>query len=441
MTNNASEFINNRILEFQEMPKSNKTGNWYFLLNESLLKNKKLLQEFSKDCNPTQNQEDFARSVSIHNIFKFMKNDGYLTTLNNNIENFPIIEKTNYPFPDNVMFEPQLNLNLLRIVLNLLEETFSIVINTANEEEINDVKKNIESERKLLTERISVIQTELQKTPDILTKNIYSEKMQSNKPRVSIITNSYNLHKFVDETIRSVSNQDYEKIEHIVIDAASTDGSLDLIKKYTNIIIKSEKDTGYPDGFWKGLRLARGEYITQCSVSDGYASTSWIKRCVETLDNNKDISLVWGLPQHLTEDSKAGLICYRQFYYSAAPQKQDMFNYWLRSGFHYPEGNFCVRKSVIFKCYPTVDECKEGVWDWLEFCYRFNSLGYLSMYIPTVANFARTHGNQSCEQLVKNGEAKAKRNNYFSKISDFKHKMSTGLIKFNFIDPEGSIVS
>lgn len=433
---------------------------FYYLRHHFFFHNK-LVSTFSEDYRPTQNQMDYIGSISLDSLFKHFngillwlktedRNDSqnnnlkvlfqeYSALVKENLENFPKIGNFSSDSVENIRFEPFLNCNLLKINKICLQE-LSLIIDRQkdNNQIIIDLRNIVSSELNVHDQRINEIESELAKTTNILTNTLNAGAKKQDKPKVSIITVSYNLEKFVEETIRSVANQNFKEFEHIVIDGGSTDDSIELIKKYPNVILVSEKDTGYPDAFWKGLRLARGEYIMQCAISDGYATTEWIKKCVEILDKNKDISLVWGFPQNLTEKSRQGSISYPQFHYNEAPQKQEMFNYWLKTGFFYPEGNLCVRKSVMLKCYPTIEECKKGIWDWLEFSYRFNSLGYVSMHLPTLANFGRTHDNQLGEQLTKEGETKIRANNYFQKVNYYKIKLLTGLVRHDFIDSEGN---
>lgn len=408
---------------------------WPSFLYEKLLSHNNLLKEFSESCTPNQNQIDFARSISLHKTLKFLK-----TSMQ-----FPQINAASYNFPDNIRFEPILNLNLLKLSLESLEKTLCALNEvTGAEQIITDVKKVVGSEIFLIEKRMSEIETEINKIPEILTQeraplNKYDP---NKKPKISVITASYNLAPFVEETMRSVSNQNCDDFEHIVIDGASADDSLRLLRKYPNIILISEKDTGYPDAFWKGLKIAHGEYILQCAISDGYATTEWLKKCIEILDKNKDTSLVWGFAGRLTEDSKLIAVARPQFHYEQAPKKENMFKYWLKTFFFYPEGNLCVRKSVMLKCYPTVEECKkDNILDWLEFSYRFNRLGYISTHIPILANFGRTHGNQLGERLGIHGILKGKYTNYKRKTSSYRMKLLLGTDKHQFIDSNGKILN
>jgi glycosyltransferase involved in cell wall biosynthesis len=86
---------------------------------------------------------------------------------------------------------------------------------------------------------------------------------ENNLPVVSIITVVYNSVDFIERTILSVINQLYPKVEYLIIDGGSTDGTLDIIakyKKYIDVFI-TEPDNGLYDAMNKGLTLAKGDYL------------------------------------------------------------------------------------------------------------------------------------------------------------------------------------
>lgn len=92
------------------------------------------------------------------------------------------------------------------------------------------------------------------------------------KTLVSIITVVYNGAKTLEQTIQSVINQTYKNIEYIIIDGESTDGTLDIIKKYEKhiSILRSEPDKGLYDAMNKGIQLANGELIGMINSDDWY---------------------------------------------------------------------------------------------------------------------------------------------------------------------------
>lgn len=109
----------------------------------------------------------------------------------------------------------------------------------------------------------------------------------SENPLITIITVSYNIVSRIEETILSVIHQDYSNVEYIVIDGGSTDGTVDVIKKYGNKIAHwlSEKDNGIYDAINKGIDLANGEWIGIMNCGDVYASNDVLSRLFANRDN------------------------------------------------------------------------------------------------------------------------------------------------------------
>lgn len=96
----------------------------------------------------------------------------------------------------------------------------------------------------------------------------------SNLPLVSVITIVFNGVRYIEETIESVINQDYDNVEYIIIDGGSTDGTLDILKKYDSLIDYwvSEPDSGISDAFNKGISLSRGLWVGIINADDWYES-------------------------------------------------------------------------------------------------------------------------------------------------------------------------
>lgn len=111
-------------------------------------------------------------------------------------------------------------------------------------------------------------------------------------PLVSIITIVFNGEKHLQQTINSVSRQTYGKIEYIIVDGGSTDGTVKIIRKNASVVTKwiSENDSGISDAFNKGIDMCSGEIIGLVN-SDDWLETRAVEVAVKSIS---DADLVYG---------------------------------------------------------------------------------------------------------------------------------------------------
>ena len=122
--------------------------------------------------------------------------------------------------------------------------------------------------------------------------------------RISIITPSYNQARFIERTIQSVLSQDYLDLEYIVMDGGSTDGTIEILKKYEDRMVwKSEKDNGQSDAINKGLKMATGDIVAYLNSDDTYEPETF-KKVADFFQNNHDKKWVTGKCKIIDENDK-----------------------------------------------------------------------------------------------------------------------------------------
>ena len=156
--------------------------------------------------------------------------------------------------------------------------------------------------------------------------------------KVSIITATFNSAETVAETMRSVEEQDYPHIEHIVVDGHSLDETLEIVRLYPHTAtLISEKDLGIYDAMNKGIRAATGDIIGILNSDDMYIDAKVISRVAKVFQDPQvqacyaDLQYVDAQNTALvTRTWKAGKMETHSFYYGWMP----------------PHPTFFVRKSV-----------------------------------------------------------------------------------------------
>jgi glycosyltransferase involved in cell wall biosynthesis len=123
--------------------------------------------------------------------------------------------------------------------------------------------------------------------------------------KVSVITATYNSSLTILDCISSVNNQNYDNIEHIIVDGLSSDNTLELISSVPNRVslIVSEKDNGIYDAMNKGIKFATGDIIAILNSDDLYINNTIISTVVSYFKHNSKLGILYGDLQYVKKEN------------------------------------------------------------------------------------------------------------------------------------------
>ena len=118
--------------------------------------------------------------------------------------------------------------------------------------------------------------------------------MTDAKPRISVVTITLNRRDFLEKAIRSVLAQDYANFEHIVIDGGSTDGTVEMIKRYPHLRWNSEPDTGQANAMNKGVARVEGELFGWLNSDDTYPPGTFATVARYASELSPEVAMIYG---------------------------------------------------------------------------------------------------------------------------------------------------
>lgn len=189
--------------------------------------------------------------------------------------------------------------------------------------------------------------------------------MYQNLPLVSIITPSFQQGRFIDDTIQSVLTQDYPKIEYIVIDAQSTDDTIEILESYgQQFVWLSEADNGQANAINKGLNLSHGDIVTWLN-SDDLLKPGAVRAIVDKFNEYPEAGLVFGDLDLVDENRKM----------LQSVKLSDILPEELLFGNVIGQPNVFIRKDV-FETTGYINEKYHYVFDldlWLRIAFRYTT--------------------------------------------------------------------
>jgi glycosyltransferase involved in cell wall biosynthesis len=161
-----------------------------------------------------------------------------------------------------------------------------------------------------------------------------------NTPKISIITAAYNSAATIEDTLKSVADQEYGHIEHIVVDGQSADETENIVKKFPAVRFFSEKDNGLYDAINKGIRISTGEIVGILNSDDFFPDPQVITKIAEAFQNS-EIDAVYGNIAFVRPGNLKKIIRF----YQSGKFKPSKFKY----GYMPAHPSFYARKSCFEK--------------------------------------------------------------------------------------------
>lgn len=223
---------------------------------------------------------------------------------------------------------------------------------------------------------------------------------------VSIITPSFNGGKYIEECIKSIKNQSYKHIEHIIIDGGSKDNTIELLKKYEgtyNMTWISEPDKGMYDAINKGFNMAKGEILAWLNTDDMYFPWA-VETAVKTI-NKYNIDWLTGVPGMWNKEG---------YYYNIPFVIPVYYRSFIKRGFYHDKGLGFIQQESTFWTRQLWEKAGGKTEDQLLYAGDFFLWKTFSKYsdlytINTVLGGFRKHGNQKTTNM----------DGYYKEIKDF----------------------
>lgn len=229
--------------------------------------------------------------------------------------------------------------------------------------------------------------------------------------KVTVVTVCYNAIDVIEKTILSVINQTYSNIEYIVVDGNSNDGTIDVIKKYSDRISRwvSEPDKGIYDAMNKGIDLATGEWINFMNAGDFFVNDSVIEDIRLALQESHDV--VYGntiivngrykkFYKAFLDNDKLPCFCHQSSFISTSLMKH-----------YYYDDSFVIAGDT-------------------DFFYKVHKKGYNFFYVDMIVSVDDTNGVSSNNRVCVYKEVSRIKKSRLSKVKMIKYTIEDAMPKW-----------
>jgi glycosyltransferase involved in cell wall biosynthesis len=251
---------------------------------------------------------------------------------------------------------------------------------------------------------------------------------------LTVITPSKNHLEGLRVAAESLATQSFKDWEHLVIDSASTDGTVDYCRNRPQTRIISEPDNCLEAALIKGLRLARGKHVTFLLCHDSLIDPDWLKAAIDFLESNPAYSMITACTGTKRTD-----ISYNYDAYPSGPK----FNYYF---FIAPwtllnETAFVGRTSIIREQFPDFQSSNRRQDIFLHLWINFFSMGYLARILPYAVVKNDDHGNSRAIEQLKSGEFRAKEHDFLDHKRVIRRRLLRGEYHLDFKGSENEKLS
>lgn len=200
-------------------------------------------------------------------------------------------------------------------------------------------------------------------------------------PSLSVITPSFNSAEFIEDALLSVSRQEHVSVEHIVVDGASTDPTVEIVSRRSRVLCITEPDDGQSDAINKGFRCASGDLVGWLNADDYYLPGA-LQAIAEAAEQHPDADVIYG--DCVFVDGRGDIV--------RSKVEHDFDRAVLMHfGCYIPSTSTFFRRRVIDSGY--LLDCQYRVCMDFEYFARLAHAGFKFHYVPRFIAAFRWHGD------------------------------------------------
>jgi glycosyltransferase involved in cell wall biosynthesis len=249
-------------------------------------------------------------------------------------------------------------------------------------------------------------------------------------PLLSIITPNRNHREGLKFACECLPRQTFQDWEHLVIDSASTDGSVEFASARQKTRVVSEKDNSIEEALNKGLALASGKYVTFLLCWDRLVPAGWLEKGVRFLEENPECSMV-----SATLCGSNG----RAYNYHVYPSGEKLTYYFFTAPWTpLNETAFICRRSVLQATFPPYQVSRRDSDIFMQFWTDFFSRGYLAHIFAEDVVECSTHNTSRIKAEMESGEWRRKEHDFLDKKRIVRQELLSGRRTIPFKGADGS---